>query len=278
MSGITEITVGEQQTDQHTFKITNFKKFMKVGEEVRSSFIEMFPPSRKKIAFIVKPFSNESATRYRFRGGCWTSITDNDKFFCLQLSPRGSDSPRLAGSVEIKLGESKQTINLGDPQEEKYEKFSCGSLVIRPGILTNFRDGAGDVILTTDSPNMIHVKLSGAEEESLELKFSLFCPGEVINVQVQEKALPDSLKTSGYLKKLTKAVMEDKSTTDLMITCGDKEKKKTFHVHKSFFCAGSPVFRAAVESDMLEKKTSEIYIEVFYCYTSCSVFPINICF
>jgi len=258
MSGKTEISFGDQMTDQHTFKINNFRKCMMLGEEVRSSFIEMFPPSRKKIAFVVKPLPNGSAAieyRDRLLGGSWTNITLNDKFFWLQLASKDYFDPlRLAGTVEIKLGESKQTVNFGDPKNEKYEKSSCGLLKIKPGNSREFRFEH----YKPDSENLIHVKLSGAEEESLEMKFSLFCPGVV---QVQKKALPDSLKTSMYLKEFNKAIMEDKSTTDLTITCGDKKKKKTFHVHKSFFCARSPVFRAAVESDMLEKKNSEIYIE-----------------
>ena len=34
-----------------------------------------------------------------------------------------------------------------------------------------------------------------------------------------------------------------------------------FPIHKNFFCDSSPVFRAAIESDMLEGRTKEIYIE-----------------
>jgi len=267
MSGKTEITVGEQQTDQHTFKINNFKKFMKVGEEVRSSFIEMFPPSRKKIAFVVKPLPEngpyeDTYSQYTdYFEGSWADITNNDKFFSLELiAAKGFDLPRLAGKVQIELGESKQTVNFGNPQDEKYVKFDANDRLIRfqPKKISYLRTTGGNNY-TDVAPYLIHVKLSGAEEESLEMKFSLFCPGEVNNVQ--EKALPDSLKSSMYLKELNKAIMEDNSTTDLKITCGDKKKKKTFHVHKNFFCARSPVFRAAVETDMLEKKTSEIYIE-----------------
>ena len=268
MSGKTEISFGEQMTDQHTFKINNFRKCMMLGEEVRSSFIEMFPPaSRKKIAFVVKPLPNGSAIMEYYRypllhgGSARITTTDIDKFFWLQLIHQDYDSLRLAGTVEIKLGESKQIVNFGDPQNENYEKFSYGSLEIKPRNRLDIRFKSGQYKIRCE--NLIHVKLSGAEEVDLELKFSLFCPGKVSNVQVKEKALPDSLKTSVNLKELTKAIMEDKSTSDLMITCGDKMKKKTFHVHKSFFCARSPVFRAAVETDMLEKKTSEIYIEVF---------------
>ena len=55
--------------------------------------------------------------------------------------------------------------------------------------------------------------------------------------------------------------MQDESTTDMKISCGEKDNKKIFNVHKSFFCAISPVFRAAIESDMIEGRTKEIYIE-----------------
>ena len=269
MSGKTEISFGEQMTDQHTFKINNFRKCMMLGEEVRSSFIEMFPPaSRKKIAFVVKPLPNGSAIMEYYRdpllhgGSARIITTDIDKFFWLQLIQKDYDSSlRLAGTVEIKLGESKQIVNFGDPQNENYDKFSYGRFEIKPRNQLDIRFKSGH--FKSGSENLIHVKLSGAEEVDLELKFSLFCPGKVSNVQVKEKALPDSLKTSVNLKELNKAIMEDNSTTDLKITCGDKKKKKTFHVHKNFFCARSPVFRAAVETDMLEKKTSEIYIEVF---------------
>ena len=59
--------------------------------------------------------------------------TDIDKFFWLQLIQKDYDSSlRLAGTVEIKLGESKQIVNFGDPQNENYEKFSYGSLEIKP--------------------------------------------------------------------------------------------------------------------------------------------------
>ena len=55
--------------------------------------------------------------------------------------------------------------------------------------------------------------------------------------------------------------MKDESTADMKITYGEKDDKKIFNVHKSFFCARSPVLRAAIESDMLEGRTKEIYIE-----------------
>ena len=55
--------------------------------------------------------------------------------------------------------------------------------------------------------------------------------------------------------------MQDESTTDMKISCGEKDNKKIFNVHKIFFCAISPVFRAAIESDMIEGRTKEIYIE-----------------
>ena len=55
--------------------------------------------------------------------------------------------------------------------------------------------------------------------------------------------------------------MQDESTADLKISCGEKDNKKIFNVHKSFLCASSPVFRAAIENDMVEGRTKEIYIE-----------------
>merc|ERR1711988_897708 len=110
---------------------------MKVGEEVRSSFIEMFPPSRKKIAFVVKPLpengpNEENYYQFYLPPNGWATINDNDKFFSLELiSAKGFDLPRLAGKVLIKLGESKQTVNFGNPQDEKYVKFDAKNRLIR---------------------------------------------------------------------------------------------------------------------------------------------------
>ena len=268
MNGKTEITFGEQQTDQHTFKINDFRKFIKLEEEVRSNFIEVFSPSTKtkKIAFVVKPLPVNDAIGYKYteylpQQGNWYTITDRDKFFSLELlAAKGFDPPRLAGSVEIMSGVSKQTVIFGDPQNEKYEKFDAEkrSIKIKPNKISHLKS-KGNTYAET-APYLVHVDLSEAEDESLEIKFSLFCPGEVNNVQ--ERTLPDSLQSSMYLRELNRSIMADNSTTDLKISCGDKKKKKTFNVHKSFFCARSAVFRAAVEADMLEKKTSEFYIEV----------------
>ena len=64
-----------------------------------------------------------------------------------------------------------------------------------------------------------------------------------------------------YLSAQTSKIMKDESTADMKISCGEKDNKKIFKVHKNFFCASSPVLRAAVESDMIEGRTKEIYIE-----------------
>ena len=39
------------------------------------------------------------------------------------------------------------------------------------------------------------------------------------------------------------------------------ERKKIFNVHKNFILDSCPVFRCAIESDMIEGRTKEIYIE-----------------
>ena len=104
------------------------------------------------------------------------------------------------------------------------------------------------------------MNLTNAEEQdTLEIKFSLFSPGEI--TQTQKRTLPDTMKSSSYVSAKIMKIMNDENTADLKITCGDKNNKKVFKVHKSFFCASSPVFRAAIESDMLEGRTGEIFIE-----------------
>ena len=94
----------------------------------------------------------------------------------------------------------------------------------------------------------------------MEIKFTLFCPGDTIGTQ-ERVTLPESLKPATYLAELNKGIMEDDRTTDFKVICGAREKKTIFNVHKIFLCASSPVLRAAITSDMLEAKNSEIFIE-----------------
>ena len=89
-----------------------------------------------------------------------------------------------------------------------------------------------------------------AAGEDLEIKFSLFA-------QTQGR----EIQCARYISAQNTNIMKDESTADMKISCGEKENKKIFNVHKSFFCVSSPVFRAAIESDMVEGRTKEIYIE-----------------
>ena len=62
--------------------------------------------------------------------------------------------------------------------------------------------------------------------------------------------------------------MEDDSTADFIIRC----ESKAFNVHKNFFCASSPVFRAAIESDIVEIYIREVDVKtvlemIYYVYT-----------
>lgn len=238
MSGELEITPGEQKTFQQSIKINNFPLFAESEEEFRSKHIEVFPG--KKIAFIIKALPGYY-TEYLLAGAgkAWTAISKNDKFLSLELVAQGRDvdPPRLAGKVEIILGDSSQFFNFGDPQNMKYHKFSATNrnLVIYPGKVL-FVKGIGAANSNLAAP-LFQVKLSG-EETTLEIKLTL-----------------------QYVSELNTKIMKDESTADLKITCGEKDNKKIFHVHKSFFCASSPVFRAVVENDMVEGRTKEIYIE-----------------
>ena len=269
MSGITststEVSLGEQQTHEHTIKLNNFKRFISTQREFRSNHIEIFPG--KKIAFVIKILEEISPngnkfTHYATSGTQWIAITEDDKFFSLELLADKFSTPlSLAGKVELILGETNQAFNFGDPQKEKYLEFDATnrSLVLKPGKVSNIK--AYDCSYHASPASLIHVKLSDAarEEVSLEIQFILFYHGKI--TQTQEISLPDSLDSSRYLSIQNMKIMKDISTADLKITCGVKEKKKIFNVHKNFFCASSPVFRATIESDMIEGRTSEIYIE-----------------
>jgi len=263
MSEETEITFGDQQTYQHTLKINNFTKFMNIEEEVSTNYMNAFPG--KKIAFVVKPEAKapngSNYHQYHHLGEGWTKITENDKFISLTiLAAKGLEPPCLAGKIDIQLAGTSQTFSFGDPEKGKYEKLLEKKLVIKPkkiaGIQAPGYTGTEAIV-----PRLVHLKLTGAvaEEDILVIKLTLFYPGEVTKKQDQE--LPESLKSSSYLTDLNMKIMRDTSTANLKISFGDKKNKKTFTVHKNFLCARSPVFRAAIESDMMEGKTSEIYIK-----------------
>ena len=163
---------------------------------------------------------------------------DSGSFLFLELlAGEAVDPPRLAGFAEISLGNNSQQFKLGDALGENYLQFDAISrTLVLPGQF--------GWALTS----------SGSYGDALQIKFKLF-------TQSEEKTLPESLKSSRYLSTQTMRIMKDESTADLKITCGERDNKKVFAVHKSFFCASSPVFRAAIESDMVEGRTKEIYIE-----------------
>lgn len=228
--------------------------------DVRTKYTEIFPG--KKIAFVVKnlsmfsPTNGLKYTQCHLPGGSWTAITETDKFLSLELLAEESvDPPRLAGSVEIILGASSLSTT--------HPEFSAtnGSLVIKPRVVANIQTSDGSyTVHSTLAASLFHLKLSDAgEEPTLEIKFTLHAPGEI--TEKAEVDLPDSLETNQYVSELNTRIMRDESTADLKISCGKKNNKKIFYVHKSFFCARSPVFRAAVETDMIEGRTKEIFIE-----------------
>ena len=104
------------------------------------------------------------------------------------------------------------------------------------------------------------MKLSDAGlATTLEIRYSLYSPGEI--TVKEELDLPNSLNTNQYVSELNMKIMKDQSTADMKISCGEKDDKKFFNVYKSFFVARSPVFKAAIEKDMSEGRTEEIYIE-----------------
>ena len=276
MSGTTEITLGEQQTYEHNLKIHNFRRFTNTEQEFRSKPIEIFPC--KKIAFLVRGFSDVSPDGDKivqyghsncvYDRGSWTDITEDDRFFFLKLVvPKGFAPPRLAGTVEISVGDFSETIKIGDAQKEKYAKFETYNgtfLEIKPrkGCQIQWISGPQGKHYTSDSHLYHHVKLSAdveADDNILEIKFTLFHPGVITQNMV--RPLPDTIKSSVYLSELTMKMMKDVSTTDMKITCGEKGKKKIFNVHKSFFCTSSSVIRAAVENNMRECRSIDISIE-----------------
>ena len=269
MSGTMEITgsVGDQLTHQirstltKTIKIQNFKRFTNTQEEFRSKQTEIFPG--KKITFVVKtlPVKDSSGQEYTkyLQDGSWQAITKNDKFFTLELLAGEGvdvDLPRLAGKVEIILVENKnQAFNFGDPKKDEYLKFDVSnrSLALKPAKLSKIQSGGSNPELAA---SLIHVVVTDAagDEDTLQVRFTLF-------TETEERSLPYTLQSARYLSDQTMRIMEDESTADLKITCGVKENKTIFKVHKNVFCASSPVFRAAIASDMLEGRTKEIYIE-----------------
>ena len=144
MSGAIEITLGEHKLNIYstsTAKINNVKRFFNAGEEVRSEETEIIPG--KKIAFVVKPLQEKAPigfnyTHYLFLGDntYWTAITGNDKFLSLELvavAGEDVDLPRLAGKVEIILGDTSQSFSFGDPLKGEYLQFDA-SLMPLPGV------------------------------------------------------------------------------------------------------------------------------------------------
>ena len=252
----TEITFGEKQTFQHTLKIDSFNNFMNFTEEVKSEYKDVF--NGEKIAFNVIP--QVGIRRCHPHVGNSFFTTDSDKFFILKLlTVKGFVPHSVAGKVDILLAGTNQTLSLGN-ENGRYHKFDAkNELILRPDMFSSVALKHGSNTSYSMVPHLVHVKLTGKEEVPIEIKFTLFYIGEII--RKQERKLPDSLRSSKFLSDLTMKIMNDESTADLKITCGKKDNKKIFKVHKSFMCAISPVFRAAIESDMLEGVTSEIYIE-----------------
>jgi len=94
--------------------------------------------------------------------------------------------------------------------------------------------------------------------------------GDLLKLEVTVTLHVKENSTDGWIKKklkpesdvqetfdsFGKAVMEDDSTTDFIIRCDTK----AFNVHKNFFCNRSPVFRAAMLSDMEEGRKGEMVI------------------
>ena len=260
MSGITSTEVSlPQQTHEHTLKINNFRRFTNTQSldpipEFRSNPTEIFPG--KKVVFVIKVLRNG----YNMKRV--PDVTQRDKFFSVKLEAgEGVDPPRLAGKVEINLGGSSQSFSFGDLFDGKYLEFDVTNrnLVLKPGkvenimMLSNLAGNPPHYYCTQFYTNpdfaarLVHMKLTeaAARKDALEIKFTLFTP----------------TLSSRYLIDQTTRIMKDESTADLKISCGERDNKKVFNVHKNFFCASSPVFRAAIESDMLEGRTKEIYIE-----------------
>ena len=274
MSGITststEVTLGDQQTHEHTIKINNFKRFfMSQKEEFVSNHIEIF--SGKKIAFVINIAPEFAPDGMKYTEYVPTemptgrkvkriAITENDKFLSLELldvSGEGVDPPSLAGKVEIILGDSSQSFSFGFPPLGDYLKFDAISrnLLLKPGILSFVTTEDGDIDYAL-AVTLFPLKLTGAagEEDTLQIRFTLF-------TQTEERFLPFNLPSARYLSDQTARIMKDEGTADMKISCGEKNNKKIFKVHKNFLCDSSPVFRAAIESDMVEGRTNEIYIQ-----------------
>ena len=256
MSGIMETSVGEKETHQIQIRSTavniKIKNFRSFTGDVKSNEVEIFPS--KNIVFVIRKlhkFHPVRGRQYLPVGGDWIWVTENDQFFSVKLvAGQDVDPPRLAGMVEITVGNTNQHLTFGDHLKDQYVEFDAVSrkIVLKPGkVIFSILSQASNEEFAA---NFFHVKLSEAAgvEETLEIKFTLF-------TRTQEGSLPDSLKSS-----VTK-IMKDESTADMKISCGEKDSKKIFNVHKLFIASSSPVFRAAVESDMLEARTKKIYIE-----------------
>ena len=256
--GVMETSVG--RSTAVNIKIKNFRS--STGE-VRSDEVEIFPG--KNIVFVVKKLPKSNPTNGRpytdlyLPGEVLTAVSENDQFFSLELvAGQGVNPPKLAGMVNITLGNSNQHLTFGDHLQEEYLEFDPAdrSIVLKPGKVKAIRTEAQSrrpkqkQKLRKLAAKLFHVKLSEAAgvEETLEIQFTLF-------TQILEGSLPDPLKSS-----ITK-IMKDESTADMKISCGEKDNKKIFNVHKVFIASSSPVFRAAVETDMVEGRTKEIYIE-----------------
>lgn len=57
-----------------------------------------------------------------------------------------------------------------------------------------------------------------------------------------EVCLPESLERTQNVSALTTRIMEDEGSGDMKIFSREKENKKVFNVHKSFFSSRFPVF------------------------------------
>ena len=265
MSGVMETSVGEKETHQIQIRSTavniKIKNFRSFTGDVKSNEVEIFPS--KNIVFVVRKLPKSNPTNGRpytdlyLPGEVLTAVSENDQFFSLELvAGQGVNPPKLAGMVNITLGNSNQHLTFGDYLQEEYLEFDPAdrSIVLKPGkvkaIRTEAQSRSSKQKLKKLAAKLFHVKLSEAAgvEETLEIKFALF-------TQILEGSLPDPLKSS-----ITK-IMKDESTADMKISCGEKDNKKIFNVHKLFIASSSSVFRAAVETDMVEGRTKEIYIE-----------------
>ena len=148
----------------------------------------------------------------------------------------------IQGAIDIEVGEVKKR----KPREKRPERQLA--VATKTAIVTRSQAGGqqGTSKLVESTGKILERQHSQNNKRQVDTA-TLFS-------QTPERSVSDSHKSSSYLSAQTMKIMKDVSTADLKLSCGEKDNKKIFNVHKNFFCTSSPILRTSIMSNVNEWK------------------------